>query len=59
MGDNYIGSKIMTPRGGVLLRGQVTRRKRDADRNPIGRSHTKPVLDTQSDIVEFDDNDLT
>jgi hypothetical protein len=23
MRDNYIGAKIMTPRGGVLLRGQV------------------------------------
>ena len=25
IGDNYIGAEIMTPRGGVLSRGQVTR----------------------------------
>ena len=59
IGDNYIGAKIMMPRGGVLLRGQVTHRKRDANGNPIGQSHTSPALDTQSDIVEFDDNDQT
>ena len=27
MVDNYIGAKIMTPRGGVLLRGRVIRKK--------------------------------
>ena len=49
----------MIPRGGVLTRGQVTRRKRDANGNPIGRSHDSPALDTGSYIVEFDDNDQT
>jgi hypothetical protein len=57
IGNNYIGAKILLPRGGVLSRGQVTRRKRDANRNPIGQSHDSPALDTQSYIVEFDDND--
>ena len=57
LGDNYIGAKILIPRGGVLSRGRVTRRKRDADGNPIGRSHNSPALDTRSYIVEFDDND--
>ena len=56
MGENYIGAKIMIPRGGVLLRGRVTRRKPDANGNPIGRSHTNPILDTQSYTVEFGDN---
>ena len=59
MGDNYIGAKIMTPRGGVLSRGRVVRSKRDGNGNPVGRSHTNPVLDTRSYIVEFDDNDQT
>jgi len=59
MGDNYIGAKIMTLRGGVLSRGLVIRRKRDGDGNPVGRSHMNPVLDTRSYIVEFDDNDQT
>ena len=59
MGNNYIGAKIMTPRGGVLSRGRVIRQKRDSDGNPVGLSHTNPVLDTGSYIVEFDDNDQT
>ena len=49
----------MIPRGGVLARGQVIRRKRDADGNPIGRSHAIPALDMRSYIVEFNDNDQT
>ncbi len=48
IGDNYIGAKILIPCGGVLLRGRVTRRKRDANGNPIGRSHDSPALDMQS-----------
>ena len=59
VGDNYIGAEILVPRGGVLSRGRVTCRKRDANMNPIGRSHTNPVLDTQSYVVEFDDTDQT
>ena len=59
MGDNYIGANILIPRGGVLSRGHVTRHKRDANGNPIGQSHASPALDTQSYIVEFDDNDQT
>ena len=59
LGDNFISAKILIPCGGFLSRGQVTRRKRDADGNHIGRSHTNPVLDTQSYIVEFDDNNQT
>ena len=59
MGDNYIGAEIMTPRGGVLSRGRVVWCKQDSDGNPVGRSHTNPVLDTRSYIVEFDDNDQT
>ena len=46
MGDNYIGSRIMTPRGGVLSRGRFVQCKRDSGGNPVGHSHTNPVLDT-------------
>ena len=49
----------MTPRGGVLSRGRVTRQKRDSDGNPVGRSHSNPMLNTRSYIVEFGDNDQT
>jgi len=59
IGDNFISAKIMTPRGGVLSRGQVTKQKRDSDGNPVGRSHTNPMLNTRSYIVEFDDNNQT
>jgi len=59
MGDNYIGAEIMTPRGGILSRGQVIRQKQDGQGNPVGRSHINPVLDTRSYIVQFDDNDQT
>ena len=41
------------------MRGRVTRRKHDADGNPIGRSHASPALDKRLYIVEFDDNDRT
>jgi hypothetical protein len=43
----------LIPRGGVLARGRVTRRKRDANGNPTERSHDSPALDTRSYIVEF------
>jgi hypothetical protein len=42
LGGNYIGAEILIPRGGVFLRGRVARRKRDANGNPIGRSHDSP-----------------
>ena len=47
----------MIPRGEALLRGRVTRRKRDANGNPTERSHDSPALDTRSHTVDFDDND--
>jgi hypothetical protein len=46
IGDNYTGAEILIPRGGVLARGRVTRRKRDANGNPIGQSHESTALDT-------------
>ena len=57
LGDNYIGAEILIPRGGVFLRGRVARRKRDANGNPIGRSHDSPALGMQSNIVEFKNYD--
>ena len=59
IGEYYIGTETLIPRGGVLARGRVTHCKGDADRNSIGQSHESPALDTQSYIVEFDDNDQT
>ncbi len=43
----------MLPKGGVLVKGQVTARKRDWDGNPIGCANDNPILDTRSYIVKF------
>jgi hypothetical protein len=40
---------------GTLQKGTVMRRKRDAVGNPVGRSHTNPLLDTREYEVEFQD----
>jgi hypothetical protein len=34
MGDNYLNAEISVPRGGTLMKGCVTSRKRDKDGNP-------------------------
>ena len=36
IGDNYIGASINIPRGGVMMKGIVTAKKRDAEGNPVG-----------------------
>jgi hypothetical protein len=59
IGDNYLGAEIMLPRGGVMAKGRVTKRKRDRDGNPVGRAHTNPILDSWENIVEFDNKDQT
>ncbi len=58
-GDNYLSAELMLPKGGVLVKGHVTSRKRDRDGNPVGRANDNPILDTRSYIVEFDDGDQT
>ena len=45
----------MIPRGGEVLKAQVTARKRDANGNPIGRANSNPILDTREYEVEFED----
>jgi len=58
-GDNYLSAELMLPKGGVLVKGRVTARKRDRDGNPVGRANDNPILDTRSYIVDFDDGDQT
>jgi hypothetical protein len=57
IGDNYLSAELMLPKGGVLVKGHVTARKRDWDGNPIGHANDNPILDTRSYIVNFDDGD--
>ncbi len=35
MGGNYLSAEISVPRGGILVKGRVTSRKRDKDGNPL------------------------
>jgi hypothetical protein len=59
IGDNYLSAELMLPKGGVLVKGHVTARKRDQDGNPVGHANDNPILDTRSYIVNFDDGDQT
>jgi hypothetical protein len=58
-GDNYLSADITLPVGGVLTRGRVISRKRDADGNTVGRANGNPILDTRTYNVEFDDGTIT
>jgi hypothetical protein len=58
-GDNYLSAELMLPKGGVLVKGRMTARKRDRDGNPVGRANDNPILDTRSYIVDFDGGDQT
>ncbi len=45
-GDNYLSAELMLPKGGVLVKGRVTARKRELDGNPVGCADDNPILDT-------------
>ncbi len=57
MGDNYLNAEISVPRGGTLVKGCVTSRKRDKDGNPIGLANANPILDTREYTFTFDNSD--
>ncbi len=59
MGDNYLNAEISIPRGGTLVKGRVTSRKRDKDGNPIGLANANPILDTCEYTFTFDNGDET
>jgi hypothetical protein len=46
-GNNYVGVKLLFPKGGTMTRGRVTAQKRDVDSNPKGRTNLNPILDTR------------
>jgi hypothetical protein len=54
MGDNYLSAKLMLSKGGVMVKGRVTAKKREGGGKPIGLANDNPILDTQSYIVNFD-----
>jgi hypothetical protein len=54
--DKYLTAEVKLANMGTLQKGTVMRRKRDdADGNPVGLSHTNPLLDTREYKVEFQD----
>jgi hypothetical protein len=59
MGDNYLNAEISVMRGGTLVKGRVTSRKRDEDGNPIGLANANPILDTREYTFTFDNGDET
>ncbi len=44
---NNLSAELMLPKGGVLVKGCVTARKRDQDSNPVGCAIDNPILDTR------------
>ena len=59
VGDTYVNTELMLPRGGTLSKGRVTGHKRDAGCQVCGRSNNNPILDTRMYLVQFDDDKVT
>ena len=53
--DNYLGAKVVLPKGDDMVAGKVVGRKRDSDGKPIGQENKNPMLDTHVYEVEFVD----
>jgi hypothetical protein len=59
VGDNYLSTELMLPKGGVMVKGCVTVRERDQDGNPVGHANDNSIFDTRSYIIDFDDGNQT
>jgi hypothetical protein len=57
--DPYVGAEVCLPLGGILKKGCVASRKRDAHGNPNGLANDNHILDTREYVVQFDDGDST
>jgi hypothetical protein len=57
-GDIYISAEVLPPLGGVLRWGKVVSCKRNADGNTVGWAHERPILDTRTYDVEFNDGTI-
>jgi hypothetical protein len=53
--DKYVSARVMLPRDSALVGGKISRRKRDRDGNPVGRSNVNLILDTRVYEIEFPD----
>jgi hypothetical protein len=53
--DKYIGAQLELPLQDAMASATVVGRKHDTEGNPVGRSHTNPLLDTRVYEVGFPD----
>jgi hypothetical protein len=58
-GDNYTSAEILLLLGGVLRQGKVISCKCNTDRDTVGQAHERPLLDTWTYDVEFEDGTIT
>jgi hypothetical protein len=56
--DIYISAEVLLPLGGVLRQGKVISCKRGADGNTVGWAHERPILDTRTYVIEFNDGTI-
>jgi hypothetical protein len=45
--DEYLSAKVLLPKGDHMVRGEVVRRRRDSNGNPIGKRNLNPILVTR------------
>ena len=57
--DQYVGNNILLPRADQVVSGHVVGRRKDANGNVMGRSHTYQILDTRMYQVEFTGGKVT
>ena len=50
--DPFVGSEVRIPQGDGYIAARVTKRAKGPDGNPIGKSHTNPLLDTRLYEIE-------
>jgi hypothetical protein len=53
--DEYLSAQVILPVGEKYLRGEVIRRCRDRNGNPVGLQNVNPILDTREYEVLFPD----
>ncbi|KAG7370183.1 reverse transcriptase RNA-dependent DNA polymerase [Nitzschia inconspicua] len=53
--DMYLKAEVLLPIAGEMRTGSVSRRKRDADGNLIGKAAANPIMDTRMYVVTFPD----
>jgi hypothetical protein len=53
--DEYLNAQVVLPKGDHMVQGEVVRRRRDSNGQPIGKRNLNPILDTREYKVLFPD----